>query len=82
VNRIWYNPTPEVSILFFLLVKTTFSYFLSSKHAKNKTMPDTKDYTQHSLEELLAEQKKLKKHELYAALAIGFLVGVMVFGIV
>jgi 4-amino-4-deoxy-L-arabinose transferase-like glycosyltransferase len=44
-------------------------------------MPDIKDYTQFTLEELLAEEKKMKKNEIYAALAIGFLIGIMVFGV-
>lgn len=44
-------------------------------------MTDNKDYTQFTLEELLSEEKKMKKNEIYAALAIGFLIGIMVFGI-
>ncbi len=44
-------------------------------------MAEKKDYSQLTLEELQAEEKKMKKAELYAALAIGFLIGIMVFGI-
>lgn len=44
-------------------------------------MAENKDYSQFTLEELQAEEKKMKKNEIYAALAIGFLIGIMVFGI-
>jgi hypothetical protein len=49
---------------------------------KNRTMAENKDYSQLTLEELQTEEKKMKKKEIYAALAIGFLIGIMVFGVV
>lgn len=44
-------------------------------------MSDSKDYTKLRLEELLNEQKELKKKERLSALIIGFLIGVMIFGV-
>jgi len=44
-------------------------------------MPDNKDYSKLTLEELLIEEKKIKKNETIAAVIIGFLVGVMVYGV-
>jgi riboflavin transporter FmnP len=45
-------------------------------------MLDNKDYSKLTLEELLIERKKVKRNETIAALTIGFLVGVMVYGVV
>ncbi len=45
-------------------------------------MSDNKDYTQWTLEALLAEEKKIKKSEIISATIIGFLIGVMIYGIV
>lgn len=45
-------------------------------------MFDKKDYSQLTLEELLIEEKKIKKKEIFSAVIIGFLIGVMVFGVV
>jgi F0F1-type ATP synthase assembly protein I len=44
-------------------------------------MPDNKDYSKLTLEELLTEEKKIKKSELISAVLIGFLIGVMVYGV-
>lgn len=43
-------------------------------------MPDNKDYTQMTTEELLVEEKKARNELIIAAVMIGFLIGVMVFG--
>ncbi len=45
-------------------------------------MLDKKDYSKLTLEELLAEQKKIKKNENLSAVIIGFFVGVIIFGLV
>ena len=45
-------------------------------------MLDKKDYSKLTLEELLIEEKKVKQAEFLSAGVIGFLVGVMVYGIV
>ena len=45
-------------------------------------MFEQKDYSQLTLEELLLERKKSKQNELFSAGAIGFLVGVMIYGLV
>jgi hypothetical protein len=44
-------------------------------------MSDNKDYAAWTLEALLAEEKKMKKKEILAAGAIGFLAGIMIFSI-
>lgn len=44
-------------------------------------MADNKDYTTRTLEELLAEEKKLKRNEITAAVIIGFLIGIIIFGV-
>jgi hypothetical protein len=46
------------------------------------SMSTQQDYSKLSLPELLKEEKKRKRNEIFAALVIGFLVGVMVFGVV
>jgi hypothetical protein len=43
---------------------------------------DKKELSQLTDEELLIEKKKLKKSELFHATYIGFLVGILIFGIV
>ena len=45
-------------------------------------MTEEKDYTQLTLKELLAEEKKIKGQEIIGAVFIGFLVGVMLFGLI
>lgn len=45
-------------------------------------MSDNKDYTELGLEDLLIEEKKIKKQEITAAVFVGILVGIMVYGIV
>ena len=45
-------------------------------------MSNSKDYSKLTLNELLAEEKKIRKQEIISAVLIGFLVGVMGFGIV
>lgn len=45
-------------------------------------MPDNKDCTQLTHEELLAAEKKLKRQEITSAVIIGFLTGVMIYGVV
>jgi len=44
-------------------------------------MSDTQDYSKLSPEELSATEKKLKRGEIVSALLVGFLVGVMIFGV-
>ncbi|MEN0050408.1 MAG: FUSC family protein [Bacteroidota bacterium] len=43
---------------------------------------ENKDYSKLTLEELQREEKELKKQEIIGAVIVGFLVGVMVFGLV
>lgn len=43
-------------------------------------MLNKKDYSKLPLDELLLEEKKIKKNEIYSAGFIGFLIGVMVYG--
>lgn len=43
---------------------------------------ENKDYSKLTLEELFSEEKRIKKNEIYSALAIGFLLGIMVYGFV
>ncbi|WBA41925.1 FUSC family protein [Hymenobacter canadensis] len=45
-------------------------------------MSAQEDYSKLTLQELLGEEKKLKRNEIFAAASIGFLVGVMVYGVV
>ena len=45
-------------------------------------MSEIKDYTRLSLEELLIEQKKIKKQQLYSAVMIGVFIGVLVYGFI
>ncbi|TGE18914.1 FUSC family protein [Hymenobacter elongatus] len=45
-------------------------------------MLNKNDYSNFPLEELLVEEKKVKKNETFSAGLIGFLVGVMVYGVV
>lgn len=44
-------------------------------------MSDIKDYTKLTLEELLNEQKKIKRQQLYASGIIGFFIGVIAYGL-
>lgn len=44
-------------------------------------MSDNKDYSKLALDELLKEEKKMKKAEITSAVFIGFLIGVMVYGV-
>ncbi len=43
---------------------------------------ESKDYAQLTLEELVIEERKIKKNENLSAVLIGFSVGVMVYGVV
>ncbi len=43
-------------------------------------MPNNEDYTQLTTEELQVEEKKTRNELIIAAVMIGFLIGVMVFG--
>ncbi|QIL75421.1 hypothetical protein [Hymenobacter sp. HDW8] len=45
-------------------------------------MSDKKDYSKLTLEELVLEEKKAKKNEIFSAGFIGFMVGIMIYGIV
>ncbi|HKK79024.1 MAG TPA: hypothetical protein VJ933_05315 [Phaeodactylibacter sp.] len=45
-------------------------------------MTKEKDYTQLSLEELIAEEKKIKRQDITGSVFVGFLVGVMLFGLI
>lgn len=45
-------------------------------------MTDKKDYAQLTLEELLAEEKKIKRQDIMGSVFVGFLVGVMLFGLI
>ncbi len=42
---------------------------------------ENKDYAKWTLEELLLEEKKIKRKEVTAAVLIGFLIGVIVYGV-
>lgn len=44
-------------------------------------MTEEKDYAALTLEELLAEEKKIKRTEITGAAVVGFLVGVIIFGV-
>lgn len=44
-------------------------------------MSDNKDYSKLALDELLTEEKKIKKAEITSAVLIGFLIGVIVYGV-
>ena len=44
-------------------------------------MLDNKDYAELALEELLAEEKKIKRMEITGAVVIGFLAGIMIYGV-
>jgi len=44
-------------------------------------MLDNKDYSKLALDELLTEEKKIKKAEITSAVLIGFLIGVIVYGV-
>ena len=39
------------------------------------------DYSKMTLEELIAEEKRIKKMEITSAVAVGFLIGIMVYGV-
>ncbi len=45
-------------------------------------MSEIKDYTKLTLEDLLIEQKKIKRQQLFAAGIIGFFIGVIVYGFI
>ncbi len=42
---------------------------------------DNKDYSKLTLEELIVEEKKIKRNQIISAIIIGFLIGVIVYGI-
>lgn len=44
-------------------------------------MLDNKDYSKWTIEDLLLEEKKIKKNETVSAFLIGFLVSVIIFGV-
>ena len=44
-------------------------------------MSDTKDYSKLTPEELSAQEKKLKRSEILSAVLVGFLVGIMIYGV-
>lgn len=44
-------------------------------------MLDNKDYAELALDELLAEEKKIKRMEITGAVVIGFLAGIMIYGV-
>ncbi|MCA0362974.1 MAG: hypothetical protein LCH67_02955 [Bacteroidetes bacterium] len=44
-------------------------------------MPEIKDYAKVPLEELLLEQKKIKKQLLFTAILVGVLIGIMLYGL-
>ena len=44
-------------------------------------MLDSKDYSKLTLEELLTEEKKIKKNEIISAVIIGFSIGIIVYGV-
>ena len=45
-------------------------------------MPDPKDYSKLTQEELTAARKKLKNNETLSSVLVGFLVGVIIYGLV
>lgn len=44
-------------------------------------MPNNKNHSKLSLEELLMEEKKIKRNEIITSFIIGFLVSIMIYGI-
>lgn len=44
-------------------------------------MLENKDYAELTLEELLIEEKKLKKKEIISAVLIGVAIGILVYGV-
>ncbi|MBK6978890.1 MAG: hypothetical protein IPH28_18835 [Cytophagaceae bacterium] len=44
-------------------------------------MSDIKDYSKLTLVELLTEQKKIKKQQLFTAILIGILIGIILYGL-
>ena len=44
-------------------------------------MSDNKDYSEWGLDELMTETKKIKRLEITAAVMIGFLAGIMIYGV-
>jgi len=68
------------------IVKITRTTLLNLKVYKNKNQSvnkmDKKDFNQLTDEKLLLEKKKLKKSKILHASLIGFLAGVLLFGIV
>ncbi|MBX3256161.1 MAG: hypothetical protein KF862_18635 [Chitinophagaceae bacterium] len=45
-------------------------------------MPDNKDYSKLTLEELIAEEKKIKKDEITSGVITGVAIGIIVYGLV
>ena len=45
-------------------------------------MSEPEDHTQLTLEELTAARKKIKKNEILSSVLVGFLVGVIIYGLV
>jgi uncharacterized membrane protein YdbT with pleckstrin-like domain len=45
-------------------------------------MSEIKDYSQLTVEELQAEQKKIKKQQFFTALLIGIFIGIVIYGLV
>jgi len=44
-------------------------------------MLDNKDYAELALDELLVEEKKIKRMEITGAVIVGFLAGIMIYGV-
>lgn len=44
-------------------------------------MPDNKDYSEWTIEELLVEEKKIRKQEITSSVIMGFLGGIMIYGV-
>ncbi len=56
---------------------------LHNLHIKKSTsMSDSKDYSKLTLEELSATRKKMKNGEILSAVLVGFLIGVIIYGLV
>ena len=57
-----------------LMQRTSFILFYVQVDSKM-------DYSKMTLEELIAEEKRIKKMEITSAVGIGFLIGIMVYGV-
>ena len=58
-----------------------FSPLTELTEKKPQKMSDKKDYSKLTLEELSKEEKGLKRNEIVSAVLVGFMIGVIIFGV-